>query len=185
MTPVNKTIQPITPHDIAVIVSELSILQFFPSDKDARTAIAKDFINICPNIDEARWLSRRLRQLFNEWPGPREVRAVYCSRAKPRDGIEVGSLLYPDGVPTPVPGSELAWYPAIESTKTPLLPAGHVVSMDLKFENDIRALAAKKDLNRSKPELVTNSSFKPITQSDIDRAISENRQKRAEQELSE
>jgi len=183
MTPINKNIEPITPHEIAVVISELSVLQYFPADKDARTTIAQDLLAICPNIQEARWLSRRMRQLFNEWPGPRELRAVYCSRNRPRDGYEVSSLLYLDGVPTPPGGSELAWYPTIQETPRPLLPAGHTVTADLELENQVRSVAAAKDLNRSKPALLPNPNTEAITQADIDRAVIENRNKRAAEEL--
>ena len=38
--------------------------------------------------------------LYNEWPGPQEVRAVFCSRFKPADSIEAYSSVYMDGIPS-------------------------------------------------------------------------------------
>ena len=181
--PVNDKFEALNPLDVAKVVTELSVLQYFPSDIDARAAIAKDLADICPNIHEARWLAKRMRQLFAEWPGPRELRAVYCSRNKPRDEIEAGSSIFPDGVPSPVAGSELAWYPAIESAPILQLPPGHVITADITLENDIRRLAAAKDLNRRKAEEVRNPDYKPITEADIQAALEENRDRHAREEL--
>lgn len=183
MTPVNRTHQPIDVTDAARLVNELAVLAYFPAETEARGVLARELVNICPNIIEARWLVTRFCQLFSRWPGPRELRAVYCSRNKPRDGFEISSTEFPDGVPTPLPGSELAWYNVIEPAPVLQLPSGHVVTADILLENDIRRLAAAKDLNRRKPEEVRNPDYKPITDADIQAALEENRDRQAREEL--
>lgn len=192
MTPVNKRTAPIEVTEAAGLVNELAALAYFPQELEARIAIAHDLVAICPNVEEARWLVARFRQLFARWPGTRELRAVYCSRNRPRDGFEINSVEFLDGVPTPPPGSELAWlvsaekggyYPLPESVPILQLPPGHVVTEDLILENELRRLAAAKDLNRKKAELVRNPNFKPVTQADINRAVEENRDRKAREEL--
>ena len=179
MIPIDKTVEPIPVLEAVEQVNTLACLAFFPSETEARAAIAEELVKICPNLNEARWLMARFRQLFNKWPGPRELRAVYCSRNKPRDGYEVVSDHYPDGVPVPPAGSELSCRPALESPQYPALPPGHVITADPMFENDIRELAAKLSMTRVKPERVTNPNFKPITQADIDRAAQDYRNEKA------
>lgn len=192
MIPVNKQIAPIEVTEAAGLVNELASLAYFPQEIEARKAVAHDLVAICPNVEEARWLVARFRQLFCRWPGPRELRAVYCSRNRPRDGIEVPSVEFPDGVPTPPPGSELAWivapekggyYPLPEPVPMFQLPPGHVATADLTLENELRRLAAAKDLNQKKLELVKAADFQPITQRDIDQVLEERRDRRAREEL--
>lgn len=183
MNPIEKTLSPIPVEQLTELVNELAAMAFFPAEREARGAIAEDIADICPNLNEARWLVKRFRQLFDRWPGPRELRAVYCSRNKPRDGIEAVSENYPDGVPTPAGGTELAWYPALAPASTPLLlPAGHVASADPTLDRRLQLLARSKDLNaphrkKRAPE-PTNPNYRPITQADIDRAIEEHRSQR-------
>lgn len=183
MTPLNKQILPMQVTEVAELISELAVLAYFPTEVEARRALARELVSICPNISEARWLITRFCELFNRWPGPRELRAVYCSRNKPRDGFEISSTEFPDGVPTPVPGSELAWYPAIEAAPVLQLPPGHLVSGDITLENDIRRLAAEKDMNRLKAVELRNPEYKPITEADIEAALEENRDRHAREEL--
>lgn len=193
MIPVNKRIAPIEVTEAAGLVNELAALAYFPQELEARIAIAHDLVAICPNVEEARWLVTWFRQLFSRWPGSRELRAVYSSRNRPRDGFEVDSVEFPDGVPTPPPGSDLAWmipdekggyYPLPESVPLLQLPAGHLASADLVLENELRRLAAAKDINQKKLELVKAVDFQPITQRDIDQALKEHRgDRRAKEEL--
>lgn len=183
MTPLNKILQPIEVTEAARLVNELAALAYFPVETEARGVLARELVNICPNITEARWLVTRFCQLFSRWPGPRELRAVYCSRNKPRDGFEVSSTEFPDGVPTPPGGSELAWYPVIEPAPVLQLPPGHLVSGDITLENDIRRLAAEKDMNRLKAVELRNPDYKPITEADIQKVLEENRDRHAREEL--
>ena len=70
------------------LVSQLSALRLFPSDPGGRVGIAKLMLAMCDCWEHAQWLVKRMLELYNEWPGPVEFRAVYCSRFKPQDGME-------------------------------------------------------------------------------------------------
>jgi hypothetical protein len=61
--------------------------------------------------EQVIWLGHRLLQLYpKQWPGIVELRACFCKRFKPADGVEVKSATYfSEGFPTeaelgPVPG---------------------------------------------------------------------------------
>lgn len=87
--------------DLKSIVAELGSLKYFPSEHEegALVAITTDVANMVQSLEDARWLVARMRQLYNDWPGPRELRAVYCSERKPADGRLAKSEVYPDGFP--------------------------------------------------------------------------------------
>ena len=80
-------------------IGKLAMLKFFPMDKETRTEIVALICSMVRSNEEIDWLVRRVITLYGDWPGPREVRAVYCSRFIPMDGIEVYSDVYPSGIP--------------------------------------------------------------------------------------
>jgi hypothetical protein len=63
-------------------------LKFFPGDEDARIGIAKKIAAFASTEDQVEWLVSRVADLYTEWPGILEIRAVFCTRFKPRDGVE-------------------------------------------------------------------------------------------------
>lgn len=81
----------------------LAQLKFFPSEPGTRAEIGNLIGRMCANDTQVCWLAARAVALFNEWPGPLELRAVYCSKFTPLDGFEVHSTVYPDGVPSENP----------------------------------------------------------------------------------
>lgn len=85
--------------ELNAIVSELAALKYFPSEPGGVLAIVKDVANMVNSLDDARWLVRRMRVLYNEWPGPRELRAVFCYDHLPADGIKAISEVYANGFP--------------------------------------------------------------------------------------
>lgn len=85
---------------LASCVGNLGTLKFFPSDPDSRAAIGTLVLDMCSTPEQAEWLGKRMIVLFNEWPGPQELRACFCSRFRPRDGIELYSRAYADGIPS-------------------------------------------------------------------------------------
>lgn len=74
-------------------------LKFFPGDAEARIGIAESLIEMASSEEQVRWLVKRLPKLFTEWPAMHEVRAVFCSKFKPADGVEVYSEVYLEGIP--------------------------------------------------------------------------------------
>ncbi len=115
--------------------------------------------------------------LYAEWPGVYELRACFCSKFRPADGVEARSSVYLDGVPSERPAPD----------PLPALPPGCVASLDFSLERAVGILARSKDMGRPRrlaaPSIPINPDYKPITQADIDKAVDELKDKRARQEL--
>ncbi len=158
-------------------ISSLKLMQFFPGDEDACLALADDLAAMAANEEQIEWAVRRVRNLYSEWPGIHELRAVFCSRFKPRDGINAYSSKFIDGVPPEKP----------QPDAVPLaLPPGHVVTAD----NELDA-AVQQAFERTRPvrsiktpeSSPVNPNFQPVTKADIDAAVSDWRDKRALQAI--
>jgi hypothetical protein len=74
-------------------VSRLSILAFFPSDKVAKQEIALLFMRMVDTVEHLDWLRITFVDRIGQWHGAAELRAVYCNRFKPLDGIEADSAI--------------------------------------------------------------------------------------------
>lgn len=101
-----ETLSPLTPAIALEAVASLAALRFFPPDPPARAALADELLRMCRSEDQAAWVVRRVLRLYNEWPGPMELRAVFCSRFKPADGVEANTTdarFREDGFPPEVP----------------------------------------------------------------------------------
>lgn len=82
-----------------VIIEELSLLKFFPSAPGARMALMSLLQRMCADAGSAQWMAERAIDIFTEWPGPAELRALYTSRYKPVDGLEghsINTQIYPE-----------------------------------------------------------------------------------------
>ncbi len=88
------------PEKVLQYIGGLSAMKFFPSDVEARVAIAEQFALFARSESEVQWVIRRVLALYREWPGVYELRAVYCSKWKPKDGIEAFSAVHVDGIPS-------------------------------------------------------------------------------------
>jgi hypothetical protein len=121
---------------VAHILGGLTLLKFFPADPNARLELAKLVGRIAATEQQVEWLVQRMLDLYSEWPGPHELRAVLCSRYRPVDGINAVSGSYPDGIPHD-PRLKIAAAPVLE------LPPGHKVSVDPELENMITASVKK------------------------------------------
>lgn len=75
---------------IVATVGEMAALKYFPSDEHGRAAIMKllDRMAGANYREQLNWLSETLMDNYTEWPGPHEIRAIFCTRFKPADGIE-------------------------------------------------------------------------------------------------
>jgi hypothetical protein len=171
---------------IAEILGGLAILKFFPSDDQARTAIFNLVCSMATTEDQVRWLVKRTVALHNEWPGPKELRAVFCSKFKPRDGVEAHSQIYLEGIPSEKP--EALTLP-VGGQKA--LPSGAEISAAPTLGIAIRDLARAKDLTRiGQPvprvrdiPLVQITDANRITEEDVRREVDRLREQRARQEL--
>ena len=167
---------------IAEMAGELKCLPYFPSEPAVLVAVARLIGLMCVDVKQARWIVNRMTSgLYSQWPGVAEMRACYCSRYRPKDGIEAYSTVFPDGLP-PEPGG---FAEAIRiSEPKPKAVAGNVVSAAPSLSQFVTDLAYMKRVESgySKPpaDLPVNriTEKNAITQADIDRAVSELRNRR-------
>jgi hypothetical protein len=158
---------------INVLVASMGGMKFFPSDPAARAAVVETVSEMAETEDQVRWLTRRMRILYAEWPGEAELRACFCSRFRPRDGITRYSSVFPDGIPS-------------ERTAPPLAlpgPRGDVISADRQIEAAVGDLARARRLpqpidpmpQKLPPPLIaetrTQKFAAPVTQADVDREV--------------
>ncbi len=93
-------------------VAKFGTMKYFPGDAAVRLALVEFMLDIAETEDQVRWLVKRVRTLYAEWPGEHELRAAFCSRYRPKDGINACSSVYLDGLPSERPAP------------MPLLPMG-------------------------------------------------------------
>src|SRR5271165_60975 len=85
-------------------VAEIMLMPFFPAnDAYAKALLIRYFFDMCYTDEQALWLAKRYTTLFTKWSGVRELRAVASAKFKPKDGIEVYSETYMDGIPSEKP----------------------------------------------------------------------------------
>lgn len=168
--------------DLLQLLCALKGLKFFPKGAIPLRGLAAICAAMTDDIERIRWVVKRLLTLYDEWPGPREFRAVYCSRWRPLDGQEAWSSHFPDGLPSEKP-------PAPPNLLPPGVNPGDKPTVDpAQIDRTMQTLARAKDMNRSlklsRPrELPPNRNFTPITQADIDRELEKRMAERVEKEL--
>lgn len=120
----------LTPETVAAAVSRLALMAFFPGDPEVRAGLIPIFLGMIDTEEHLDWLVARALQLFPRWPGVAEIRALYCSRFKPKDGVEGYSEIY-ENFPSPQPAP---------------LPPGRETTADAAFDKQIQDAAALKRL---------------------------------------
>ena len=115
----------------------IMLMPFFPSDPMTKAALQDELRQIADTDERLKWLVRRVLQLYTEWPGITEIRAVYCARYHPADGVECYSAVYPSGIPSEREPEARSY---VE------LPAGHVVTADAELDCQVQVLAEVKRL---------------------------------------
>jgi hypothetical protein len=73
---------------ISRCVGTLSMLKFFPAEAGAREAIMHLIDRMASNVEQVLWLEEAASVQFNDWPGPHDLRCLFCTRWKPADGHE-------------------------------------------------------------------------------------------------
>jgi len=114
---------------------KLLLMPFFPTDPLAKAALLEELSQIAATDEQLEWMVHRALGLFTKWPGTTALRAVYCSRYKPLDGVEVYSDAHPEGIRSL---SEA-------STEMKALPPGHIATADPRTEAAVKiALALQR-----------------------------------------
>ena len=131
------------PETVLEILGELRVLRFFPNDEAVMNAIVRLCGSMCASEQQVRWLVDRMTSgIYAEWPGIAEMRACFCNRYKPADGINAYSSVYPDGLPPdPTAPRQRIAAPTLKA-----LPPGHAATADPELEASIRQLAAKCEM---------------------------------------
>jgi hypothetical protein len=70
------------------IAERMTILKFYPQNPHGISEVALELACMCEEPEQAEWLLETLKSRYDEWPGPRTLRAVYCEKFKPADGKE-------------------------------------------------------------------------------------------------
>jgi hypothetical protein len=74
-------------------VRQMTALRYFPTEPAAHGSIAEILMRMVGNAEQLSWLTKIMLDRVGEWPGTRELRAVFCTRFKPADGVEEWSML--------------------------------------------------------------------------------------------
>ena len=168
---------------VAEIALKLTALKYFPGEPQARLAVIEQLGEMCESEEQVAWLVKRTLKLFAKWPGIGELRAVLCSKFKPKDGFESYSETFPDGIPSEAP--EKQW--TLPAASTLALPPGDPVSAAPSIAVSVVELARYKRMEKPGPRpkdlaAVRITPENTITAIDIARAVEEVRRKRAELE---
>lgn len=121
-------------------IGMMSLMKFFPGGDEARGALMELLGEMCANDEQVLWLAKRMRNLYPEWPGAHEMRAAFCARFSPKDGIEADSGSFPEGIP-----AERATGLQLPAMAIPELAAGDV-SANLEANRLIRAISAARGM---------------------------------------
>lgn len=156
----------------AKAVAKLTALKFFPADKEGRTAIVQAICEMATSNAQIDWVVEQMLNWYNEWPGPREMRGVFCQRWKPATGPNVNaSQVLPGGL---FPGCQ-ATAPAV-----PAIPQAEARKLLQAAAVPVSILPATKKTPRAP---VAQNSGGLIGQAEIDSAVRALHEQRARREL--
>src|SRR5881398_3593896 len=57
------------------LISRLALMPFFPAKDEDRDAIGEIILEFAETDEQLEWLGKRMLELYQQWPGPRELRA--------------------------------------------------------------------------------------------------------------
>ncbi len=155
--------------EVLPIIGELTQMHFFPSDASGRLGIARLVCRMATSIEQVQVLVDRMLALYNDWPGPLELRAVFCSAGfAPADGYwNDSSKCFPDGIPAPVLRPvETA---AIESGRQYFIGSGEAVSQDPELARPVANLVEMKSMARPAAASVPLKAVEAETAAEADR----------------
>lgn len=186
---------PVLSEETAMFCAEMLAgagLKYYPGESGARMLIANEFRSMCNSEDEAKWLVLEMSRRYREWPGPLEMRAVFCSRIEPRDGVlasspAVEAALEQEYIARQLDASERkllagATPKQIESAQAFLAVVAETVSDIVRAKDMNRALAGQKHTVRDIPAVRITDANR-ITAADLDKARDEYRDRKAADEV--
>jgi hypothetical protein len=192
------------PIDIATVthkLAALSLLRFFPQEPEARAAIVTIVCRMVSTVDQIDWLIKSALAVYDDWPGPRELRALFCSRWNPRDGVKAYSQIYPSdesggGFPSSIyPASRFPALPPPREIKAieqaPLAPASQAaIDLAVSVMRPMpKPLYLHDEFEQRLAEVLTPPLDRPVppsptpqivTAEDVQRTVEELRAKRTD-----
>jgi hypothetical protein len=81
-----------TIEDIERATDQMAVLQFWPSDPQARKGVMMLLSRMVATRSQLAWLVETMVDRVGTWYGPVELRGVYCTRFRPADGIEANCI---------------------------------------------------------------------------------------------
>lgn len=172
----------------------LALLKFFPADDFARVELVSIVCEMASTNEQIEWLVKRARNAWNQWEGPRELRALFCSKFKPADGVECYSALpqFADGIPSE--DESAAAPPRLPASARREIASREPVTASPSIAAVVSDLCAAKSLIRAVNGIpappvrelpIARPDYKPVTSADIEKAVQELRGKRALDSMSE
>jgi hypothetical protein len=78
---------------MAKFVASMALLKYFPAGVDARVALAEDVQDFVETDEQLEWLRKQVMSTESDWPSLFKLRAIFCKKFKPKDGISVSDAL--------------------------------------------------------------------------------------------
>jgi hypothetical protein len=76
----------------------MALIKFCPANDEEREALAEALEKFVETDEQLEWLKNRVQIRYPEWPGIRELRACFCSKFRPKDGLSIISAVQLDGI---------------------------------------------------------------------------------------
>jgi hypothetical protein len=78
----------ITDKQASGAVARMAALEFFPLEAIPRAEIGRLLMRMVGTPAQLEWLVNAMIDRVGTWKGPRELRAIFCTKYAPIDGIE-------------------------------------------------------------------------------------------------
>jgi len=194
--PPRRAEQVLTDDEVSLAIEGLAAIPWFPKEEGARTMIADALARICVDSRSSFELVRRMVDMYQQWPGIREMRICYCALiGVPLSGEDLHlavSEYYPDGFGPAVPHSaplrrglavgkvpdmldDATWRARIEKNLTSIDPQPKAYALP----DSEAARQVRRDFLREQHRLAM-LQLKPITEDDFKKAEAEYYQKKLE-----
>src|SRR5690348_14509423 len=82
-----------TQNEIVQAVARMTALSMFPNNPAAHKEIMRMLDRMVSTSEELEWLVATMIDRVGEWKGTAELRGVFCTRFRPKDGIERWSTI--------------------------------------------------------------------------------------------
>ena len=136
----------------AAILQLAGVMRFVPAEPLGRMAVVREIQQFAANYDELHWVIEFAPRIFAEWPGVREMRALYCHRFGPLDGHSLVSEAYPEFYPEIVTGPRPEQIAVRDS---------RLISHDAELSDMLRRAAGAKTLPAAGYPICAPESLEP------------------------